>query len=140
MPDYIKSIESEERLPYAMNIFEAKKEDGYYTTPEVIFTHNAMVIFTKEDNKGWKLKKGQTLYFEVEEYTFERSWGRGQLIIYTYILDGKLMNKEYDFEGFSNELLQKYVLQAEKDGEYYLCLLGAHSDSTSIKNGRLYVD
>lgn len=50
------------------------------------------------------------------------------------------MNKEYDFEGFSNELLQKYVLQAEKDGEYYLCLLGAHSDSTSIKNGRLYVD
>ena len=52
MPDYIKSIESEERLPYAMDIFEAKKEDGYYTPPEVIFTHNAMVIFTKEDNKG----------------------------------------------------------------------------------------
>lgn len=140
LPDFIKSIESEENLPYAMDIFEAKKEDGYYTTPEVMFTHNAMVIFTKEGKKGWKLKKGQTLHFEVEEYPFERSWGRGQLIIYTYILDGKLMNKEYDSECFSNELLQKYVLQAEKDGEYYLCLLGAHSDSTSIKNGRLYVD
>ena len=50
------------------------------------------------------------------------------------------MNKDYDFDGLSNELLQKYDLQAKKDGEYYLCLLGVHSDSTSIKKGRLYVD
>lgn len=140
IPGLIKSIESEEHLPYAMDLFEAKKEDGYYTTPEVIFTHNAMVIFTKEGNKGWKLKKGQTLHFEAEEYPFEQSWGRGQPIIYTYILDGKLMNKDYDFDCLSNELLQKYDLQVKKDGEYYLCLLGVHSDSTSIKKGRLYVD
>lgn len=139
MPDFIKSIESEEHFPYAMDIFEAKKEDGYYTTPEVIFTNNAMVIFTKEGNKGWKLKKGQTLHFEVEEYPSEVTWGRGQVIIYTHILNGKLMNEEY--EGHSRyELSQKYDLQAEKDGEYYLCLIGASSDSISIKNGRLYVD
>lgn len=139
IPGLIKSIESEEHLPYAMDLFEAEKEDGYYTTPEVIFTNNAMVIFTKEGNKGWKLKKGQTLHFEVEEYPSEVTWGRGQVIIYTHILNGKLMNEEYEGHG-RHGLYQKYDLKAEKDGEYYLCLIGASSDSISIKNGRLYVD
>lgn len=139
MPGFIKNIESEEHLPYAMDTFEAKKEDGYYMTPEVIFTNNAMVIFTKEGNRGWKLKKGQTLHFEAEEYPSEINWGRGQTIIYTHIMNGKLMNEEYEGRG-RHELLQKYDLQAEKDGEYYLCLVGASSDSISIKNGRLYVD
>lgn len=139
IPGLIKSIESEEHLPYAMDLFEAEKEDGYYTTPEVIFTHNAMVIFTKEGNKGWKLKKGQTLHFEAEEYPSEVTWGRGQVIIYTHILNGKLMNEEYEGHG-RHGLYQKYDLKAEKDGEYYLCLIGASSDSISIKNGRLYVD
>ncbi len=45
LPDFIKGIESYEKLPYAMDTFESKKEDGYYTTPEIIFTNNAMVIF-----------------------------------------------------------------------------------------------
>lgn len=139
IPGFIKSIESEEHLPYAMDTFEARKENGYYTTPEVIFTNNAMVIFTKEGNKGWKLKKGQTLHFKAEEYPSEVTWGRGQAIIYTHILDGKLMNQEYDGHG-RHGLSQKYDLPAEKDGEYYLCLIGASSDSISLKNGRLYVD
>ena len=141
IPDFINSIESEEHLlPYTMDTFEAEKKDGYYKTPEVIFTHNAMVIFTKEGNRGWKLKKGQTLHFEVEEYPSEENWkGGGQCIIYMYVWNGKLMN-QYREDCGRNELLQKYDLQAEKDGEYYLCLIGASFDSTSIKNGRLYVD
>lgn len=136
MPSFIKSIESEENLPYAVDTFESKKEDGYYKTPEVIFMNNAMVIFTKEGRKGWKLKKGQTLHFETEEYPSEVTGGRGQAIIYTYILDGKLMNKDYSSHGLS----QKYDLKAEESGEYYLCLIGASSDSISIKSGRLYVE
>ncbi len=138
LPDFIKGIESYEKLPYAMDTFESKKEDGYYTTPEIIFTNNAMVIFTKEGNKGWKLKKGQTLHFETEEYPSEVNQGRGQAIIYTYILDGKLMNKDYG-DG-RRGISQNYDLKAEKSGEYYLCLTGASSDPISIKSGRLYVE
>lgn len=138
LPDFIKDIESYEKLPYAMDTFESKKEDGYDTTPEIIFTNNAMVIFTKEGNKGWKLKKGQTLHFETEEYPSEVNQGRGQAIIYTYILDGKLMNQDYG-DG-RRGLSQKYDLKAEKSGEYYLCLTGASSDPISIKSGRLYVE
>lgn len=138
LPDFIKGIESYEKLPYAMDTFESKKEDGYDTTPEIIFTNNAMVIFTKEGNKGWKLKKGQTLHFETEEYPSEVNQGRGQAIIYTYILDGKLMNQDYG-DG-RRGLSQKYDLKAEKSGEYYLCLIGASSDPISIKSGRLYVE
>lgn len=138
LPDFIQGIESYEKLPYAMDTFESKKEDGYYTTPEIIFTNNAMVIFTKEGNKGWKLKKGQTLHFETEEYPSEVNQGRGQAIIYTYILDGKLMNKDYG-DG-RRGISQNYDLKAEKSGEYYLCLTGASSDPISIKSGRLYVE
>lgn len=138
LPDFIKGIESYEKLPYAMDTFESKKEDGYYTTPEIIFTNNAMVIFTKEGNKGWKLKKGQTLHFETEEYPSEVNQGRGQAIIYTYILDGKLMNKDYG-DG-RRGISQNYDLKAEKSGEYYLCLTGASSDPISIKSGSLYVE
>lgn len=138
LPDFIKGIESYEKLPYAMDTFESKKEDGYYTTPEIIFTNNAMVIFTKEGNKGWKLKRGQTLHFETEEYPSEVNQGRGQAIIYTYILDGKLMNKDYG-DG-RRGISQNYDLKAEKSGEYYLCLTGASSDPISIKSGRLYVE
>lgn len=138
LPDFIKDIESYEKLPYAMDTFESKKEDGYDTTPEIIFTNNAMVILTKEGNKGWKLKKGQTLHFETEEYPSEVNQGRGQAIIYTYILDGKLMNQDYG-DG-RRGLSQKYDLKAEKSGEYYLCLTGASSDPISIKSGRLYVE
>ncbi len=94
--------------------------------------------FTKEGNKGWKLKKGQTLHFETEEYPSEVNQGRGQAIIYTYILDGKLMNKDYG-DG-RRGISQNYDLKAEKSGEYYLCLTGASSDPISIKSGRLYVE
>ncbi len=141
MPDFIKSIESDDpfNFPYAMDTFESKKEDGYYTIPEVIFTNNSMVIFTKEGAKGWKLKKGQTPHFEAEEYPSQAIGGRGQAIIYTYTLDGKLMNKDYSGHGRYG-LSQKYALKAEKSGEYYLCLIGASSDSISIKSGRLYVE
>lgn len=138
LPGFIKGIESYEKLPYAMDTFESKKEDGYYTTPEIIFTNNSMVIFTKEGEKGWELKKGQILHFETEEYPSQINWGRGQTIIYTYILDGKLMNKDYG-DG-RHGLSQKYDLKAEKSGEYYLCLIGASSDPISIKSGRLYVE
>lgn len=119
-------------LPKTMTEIVVTLENDVYTTPEVIFPNNAMIIFCKENGDGWDLQKGDKLIFKAEEYPSEVTHGKGQAISYLYIRNGKLMNRELSGEKTLN---QHYELTAEKKGEYFLCLIGASSDPIALKSG-----
>lgn len=130
----IKSIDDNAVIPSSINYFPVKQSKNFYTTPEVIFTNGAMIVFTKEDGSGWNLKHLETLTFETEMYPSEITYGRGQGITYGYIYNGELITENNRYEP---GLDISYNLQADKEGEYYICLIGASSDSIALKEGKI---
>lgn len=134
----IRKIHPKAHIPQTIDEFSVRESEEGYFTPEVIFTNNAMVIFTKKDGSGWKLKKDETLIFETEEYPSEIGFGKGQAVLYQYVLNGTLMP---DMEGREKNdgLKLLYTLTAEKEGEYYICIIGASSDPITMKEGKIYI-
>ena len=130
----IKSIETDAHIPRVVEEFTVTEKNGMFLVPEFIFTNNSMVILKKEDGSGWNLKEGESLQIQLELYPSEINNGKGQFIMYQHIFDGQLM-KELDSE---YGLFQNYELKASKSGEYYICLVGASSDSITIKKGEIY--
>lgn len=54
-----------------------------------------------------------------------------------YICNGRLMNED----PVSKQALDlRFELQTEQTGEYYICLVGASSDSISLKEGTIYTE
>ena len=54
-----------------------------------------------------------------------------------YIFNGRLMNED----PVSNQALDlRFELQNEQTGEYCICLVGASSDSISLKEGTIYTE
>lgn len=131
----IKSIQKNAHIPRAISEFTVVDEDDFFTTPEIIFTNDCMVILKKEDGSGWYLEKGDLLNFKVELFPSEVNPGKGQNIIYQYIQNGKLMKQSFTDDG----LVQNYSIKADKAGEYYICLTGASSDPISLKQGEILI-
>ena len=122
--------------PNTITEFAVTGDSGRYTTPEIIFGNNDLVIFEKEDGSGWKLDKGETLVFQVTEYESEINWGRGQIISFYYICNRDILKGKTEPR---KALDQTFEITAEKDGEYYICLLGASSDPISLKEGSIVI-
>ena len=127
----IKSHKNVVITPNTITEFAVTGDSGRYTTPEIIFGNNDLVIFEKEDGSGWKLDKGETLVFQVTEYESEINWGRGQIISFYYICNRDILKGKTEPR---KALDQTFEITAEKDGEYYICLLGASSDPASLLN------
>lgn len=101
--------------PNTITEFAVTGDSGRYTTPEIIFGNNDLVIFEKEDGSGWKLDKGETLVFQAQEYKSELHREKGQSIYYFYIRDGVILKGNV-----LTGLNQTFELTAENAGEYYV--------------------
>lgn len=130
----VKSYENVVIIPNSITEFAVSGDSGQYITPEIIFNNNDLVIFVHEDGSGWKLKQGETLVFQAQEYKSELHREKGQRISYFYIRDGVILKGNGQ-----TGLNQNYELTAEKAGEYYICLLNASSDAISLKEGKIVV-
>ena len=120
--------------PNTITEFAVTGDSGRYTTPEIIFGNNDLVIFEKEDGSGWKLDKGETLVFYALEYKSELHREKGQSIYYFYIRDGVILKGNV-----LTGLNQTFELTAENAGEYYVCLLNTSSDPISLKEGSIVI-
>ena len=136
----VKRVESGFGIPRSVTEFKTSYSDGKYITPEIMFTNGEIVIFTKEDGTGWKLKKGDTIVVEMNEYNSEVNFGKdpgmGQGIAYYQIINGKFYK---DTIHYGDTLEQRFELVAKKSGEYYISLGGNSSDHISLKEGSIYI-
>lgn len=136
----VKRVEDDFLIPRSVTEFKTSYSDGKYITPEIMFTNGEIVIFTKEDGSGWKLKKGDTIVIEMTEYDSEVNWGKGpgmgQGIAYFQIINEKFYKDKIHY---GDTLEQRFELVAEKRGEYYIALGGNSSDHISLKEGSIYI-
>ena len=136
----VKRVESGFVPPISVTEFKTSHSDGKYITPEIMFTNGEIVIFTKDDGTGWKLKKGDTIVVEISEYDSEVNFGKdpgmGQGIAYFQIINGKFYK---DTIHYGDTLEQRFELVAKKSGEYYISLGGNSSDHISLKEGSIYI-
>lgn len=136
----VKRVESGFLIPRSVTEFKTSHKDGKYITPEIMFTNGEIIIFTKEDGSGWRLKKGDTLVVEMIEYDSEVNFGKGpgmgQGIAYFQIINGKFYKDVIHYE---DTLEQRFELVAEKRGEYYICIGGNSSDHISLKEGEICI-
>lgn len=130
----VKSYENVDIIPDSITEFAASDDSGQFITPEIIFGNNDLVVFVQEDGSGWKLKQGETLVFQAQEYESELHLEKGQSIYYFYICDGVILEGNVQ-----TGLNQTFELTAEKAGEYYVCLLNTSSDAISLKEGKIVV-
>lgn len=131
----IQQIEDETAIPSTFTVIPVKKRGTQYQIPEVMFTSEALVIFTKEDGSGWELSEGDEIRIHLEEYETKDFRVEGQMIGYKLIHNGELKKAEDVREG----LRQNCILSATEKGEYYSCLIGRSSDITTLKNGTITV-
>ena len=131
----IQQIEDETAIPSTFTVIPVKKRGTQYQIPEVMFTSEALVIFTKEDGSGWELSEGDEIRIHLEEYETKDFRVEGQMIGYKLIHNGELKKAEDVREG----LRQNCILSATEKGEYYPCLIGRNSDITTLKNGTITV-
>lgn len=117
--------------PLSIAEITVQKEGDAYITPEIIFWNGDMVIWTKEDGSGWRLKKGQTLSFDVELYPNETPWRNGQCVGFYEIRNGVFHGDVTAEE--SN--VHHYEITAKRRGEYYIAFVNGSSDSISFKEG-----
>ena len=76
----IQQIEDETAIPSTFTVIPVKKRGTQYQIPEVMFTSEALVIFTKEDGSGWELSEGDEIRIHLEEYETKDFRVEGQMI------------------------------------------------------------
>ncbi|MDO4600316.1 MAG: hypothetical protein Q4B39_08885 [[Ruminococcus] gnavus] len=131
----IQQIEDETAIPSTFTKIPVKKIGAQYQIPEVIFTSEALVIFTKEDGSGWELNEADEIQISLEEYETKEFRVDGQMIGYKLIHNGELKKAEEVREG----IRQNCTLSVTEKGEYYPCLIGRSSDITTLKHGTITV-
>lgn len=109
--------------------FIVKEENNRYITPEIIGGNASVSIFTKKDESGWNLNKGQSLTFNFNKYK-----SKFQSVVIGYIFNGKMMpGKRF------SELSGSYELIANESGEYYIYIVIASSDYVAFKEGNIII-
>ena len=76
----IDEIDLKESVPSSISYFAVTPDnvkENTWNTPEIIFTNEALIVFTKEDGSGWHLEKGETIKFSGETYPSEIFNGKG---------------------------------------------------------------
>ena len=107
----IQQIEDETAIPSTFTVIPVKKRGTQYQIPEVMFTSEALVIFTKEDGSGWELSEGDEIQIHLEEYETKDFRVEGQMIGYKLIHNGEL-KKQKMYEKDSDKIA--YCLQLKK--------------------------
>lgn len=93
-----------------------KENNGRYEIPELLTNNGDLVIFTKTDDSGWHLNKGEqlTIHYVLDLKTNMQSDPKGENMEIGYIKNGELnrggLKKEKEFS---------YTVTADAAGEYY---------------------
>lgn len=132
--EIIKSAEKDAHIPRTVDIFSTKTQNELFVTPEIITTNDSMALFTSSDKKGWKLKKGETLSYNVGMYDNETV--EKQHLIICLIINGELQKKYTVY----NDKNIKYKTTATEDGYYNIGVVNASSDTISLKEGFICVE
>jgi hypothetical protein len=109
-----------------------KESDGKYAIPEFMTNNGDLVVFTKRDDSGWHLKKGEqlTIRFELDLKTNKQSDPTGEWMEIGYIKNGELTKsfakKAKDFS---------YTVTADEAGKYYFYAENASAGSIIITSG-----
>lgn len=112
------------------NLIQEMRIEGR-KTPELMAPNGIMGIFTKDDGSGWTLRAGETLYWEFEKYPF--SDGRDQTLAVGHIKKGTLCQST----SYESKEKERYSIQADEDGEYYIYFICCSSDRISLKEGEI---
>jgi hypothetical protein len=114
------------------NIVVAANE-GKYAIPELLLKNNAdLVIFTKTEELGWHLDKGEKLsiWFTLDLKTSKYSDPAGEWMEIGYIKNGELITS---FTKKAKEF--SYTITADEGGEYYFYAENMSAGSIIIQSG-----
>jgi hypothetical protein len=110
----------------------AKESDGKYAIPEFITNNGDLVVFTKADESGWHLNKGEqlTIRFTLDLKTNKQADPAGEYMEIGYVKNGELIN------GFAKKEKEfSYTITADAAGEYYFYAENASAGSIIITSG-----
>lgn len=131
----IKNMDPDIHLDSALassSNFIVKEENNKYITPEVIGTNGSVGIFTKKDNSGWMLNKGQVLTINFNKY--KSKIVENQTVVIGYIVNGRMVNGQS-----FRELSGTYKITSDEPGEYYIYIVNASSEYIAFKEGDITV-
>jgi hypothetical protein len=107
--------------------------DGKYAIPELLLKNNAdLVIFTKREESGWHLDKGEqlTIRYTLDLKTSKNSDPAGEWMEIGYIKNGELITS---FAKKAKEF--SYTISASEAGEYYFYAENMSAGSIIITSG-----
>lgn len=111
-----------------------KEKGNIYTIPEIRTSNGDIVVFTKEGELGWCLKKGDelTLNYKLDVISNKQSDVNGENMEVGYIKNGKPV-KGY----FKKAKEFKYTIKADEDGDYYFYAENYCSGYIIIQSGSI---
>lgn len=119
--------------PNTITEFAVTGDSGRYTTPEIIFGNNDLVILRRKTDRAGNWIKGKHWFFRHMN-TNQNFIGKRAVNLLFYIRDGVILKGNV-----LTGLNQTFELTAENAGEYYVCLLNTSSDPISLKEGSIVI-
>lgn len=105
-----------------------------FRIPEVLTANGNIVIFTKGEEVGWQLNKGEqlTLHYGLDLKTNADSDETGERMEVGYVHDGRLV------QGYSAKAKQfDYTLTADEAGAYYFYIRNASAGKIIVSSGTI---
>lgn len=118
--------------PRSVTNIAVKENDGSYEIPELLTENADLVIFTKTDDSGWHLNKGEqlTIHYEIDLKTNMQSDPIGENMRIGYIKNGEIISKVLKkAKEFS------YAVTADSTGEYYFYVENASAGKIIMTTG-----
>ncbi|MDF2653035.1 MAG: hypothetical protein K0Q73_8840 [Paenibacillus sp.] len=109
-------------------------DNGFFSIPEILTDNGDLVIFTKVDEKGWHLNKGEklTIRFNLDLTTNKYSDPIGENMELGFIKNGELITGNVEKEkAFS------YTITADEAGEYYFYTENYSAGKIIIESGKI---
>ncbi len=116
------------------NIMVEDDGQGIFAIPEILTNNGDLVIFTRSDETGWQLNKGQklTVRFNLDLTTSKFSDPKGEIMEIGFIKNGELISA---FSGKQKEF--SYTIEADEAGEYYFYTENYSAGSVIIASGTI---
>jgi hypothetical protein len=107
-----------------------KESDGIYEEKDIYITPEYGIKFFVEENKGFELRKGETLNCSVEIDFKNMELGVKSVgLEFGFVKDGQYTSVE-DIKGSSFD----FYMTAPEEGEYYPCIINRSSTNVLVKD------
>ncbi|MFC5406562.1 hypothetical protein [Cohnella soli] len=111
-----------------------EKDDELFSIPEILTDNGDLVIFTKMDQSGWHLDKGEKLSirFNLDLTTNQYSDPKGENMEIGFIRNGELIQAY-----FEKDKEFSYTITADEAGEYYFYTENYSAGKIVIEKGMI---